>query len=229
MNNINAILGNSESNPTPDISSNDDHSKSTQHPDNKWLTKIIGWKIAGTLSFKRRHLDIQNQSVKELFSKYNFHLNEEVDWKNVPVYWRWEYDKTERMHAHFVILGFTDQFNCLYGENSFDCLRELELWFKAHWAEHGGVHIEQYDNEGWLNYITKPNSIMNSCFSPPIHYLKRQILAGKPGCYFPWLPSVYNGNYVYPRRMGAIDFTDLQKEVEIAGFENVTGGQIHAR
>jgi len=153
------------------------------HPDKEWLSKIKsfypcgeGWVICGTLSFKNRYLTNENSKVKDFFSRYNWHLAGEYNWENVPVYWRSEFDKTERMHVHFVLMDATPEFHYLRGvENTFKDSFELSKWFKNNWKE-GVSHFRKYENTGWIDYITKPNSMMDSCFSPPIHYLKRQIL-----------------------------------------------------
>ncbi len=154
------------------------------HPDTSWLLKIkghppcgYGWVITGTLSFRAKYLDIQNDKVKDLFAKLSWYMNGEYNWKNVPVYWKWELDKNERVHCHFVLLDATPEFHYLRGvENSFKNANELAQWLKNTWNIHGISHYRSYENEGWLKYITKPNPIMNSCFSPAIAYLKRQIL-----------------------------------------------------
>ena len=157
------------------------------HPDRSWLLKITnfppcgdGWKICGTLSFKTKHLDTQNDKVKKLFSALSWHLNGEFDWRNVPVYWRWEYDSKERLHCHFVLMDATPEFHYLRGsENSFPDELALVSWLKRNWRKHGVSHYRGYEDDGWLRYITKDNPFMQSCYTPPIHYLKRKALAGQ--------------------------------------------------
>jgi hypothetical protein len=153
------------------------------HPDRAWLTKITsfhpcgdGWVICGTLSFKIKHLHTQNEKVKSLFGALNWHMNGEFNWKNVPVYWRWEYDSKERIHCHFVLMDATPEFHYLRGsENSFADEFALVAWLKSNWT-HGVSHFRRYEDEGWLNYLTKDNPLLQSCYAPPIHYLKRKCL-----------------------------------------------------
>ena len=155
------------------------------HPDLPWIKQIIGWKLCGTLSFRYRFLDTQNDKVKDLFARYNWHLTGEYNFKNVPVYWKWEFDNNDRLHCHFVLLETHPEFDWLRGsEHSFANAVELANWLKGNW-KHGISHFTGYRDAGWLEYITKQNTLMNSCFTPPIHYLKRQVQEGKPGCFFP--------------------------------------------
>ena len=162
-----------------------------QHPDYEWIKEIRHWKLCGTLTFKTRYLDTQNDKVKDFFARYNWHLTGEYNWKNVPVYWRWELDDTERLHAHFVHLPHTGEFDWLTGcENQFKSPNDLAIWMKYNW-NHGISHYQTYNDNGWLKYITKPNSMMCSCYSPPIHYLKKQVQAGKVGSFWPWLEHDY--------------------------------------
>ncbi len=172
------------SNTTKSVSSNSNSNSNTVwvHPDSTWLLEIEGfppcgegWKVTGTLTFRQRFLDIKNDLVKDLFSKLNWHLNGEYDWKNVPVYWRWEYDENERMHAHFVLMDATPEFHYLRGsENSFHSLLDLTEWMGKNW-KHGVSDYAAYRDKGWLKYLLELSAIPNTCYSPPIHFLKRKL------------------------------------------------------
>ena len=152
------------------------------HPDSTWLLEINGfplcgegWKLTGTLTFRQRFLAIQNDLVKDLFSELNFYMNGEHDWKNVPVYWRWEYDETERMNVHFVLMDATPEFHWLRGsENSFSSSEDLVQWLNNNW-KHGKSEYADYLDNSWLQHLLRIGTIHNTCFSPPIHYLKTQI------------------------------------------------------
>ena len=158
-----------------------------EHPDYYWLSKITGWKLAGTLTFRHKFLDTENSIVKDFFGRYHWHLNGDYKWKNVPVYWRWEFDKNERLHCHFVMIDNHYEFDWLTGcDHKFKNPAELTAWLKRNW-KHGTSEYSICRDNGWLEYITKKNSLMDSCFSPPIHYLKREVVAGRDGCFFPRL------------------------------------------
>ena len=145
------------------------------HPDTKWLLQIEGWVLTGTLSFRTKYLDIQNDKVKDLFSRLNYHMNGEYNWKNIPAYWRWESDTSDRIHCHFAMLDAHPEFHYLRGvENTFSNRHDLAKWLKKSWL-HGVSHYAPYESNGWLTYITKPNPFMNSCFAPPVAYLKRKV------------------------------------------------------
>lgn len=154
----------------------------TVHPDREWLKKIVGypdwgdgWALAGTLSFRKKLLNTENDQVKWLFGELNLHLNGEYNWKNVPVYWRFEADESNRIHAHFVLLDATPEFHWIRGLNhDFVSPFALAAWLKRKWNQNGVSHYRRYEDSGWLDYLTKANPIMDSCFSPPIHYLKRK-------------------------------------------------------
>lgn len=160
----------------------------SSHPDRHWLQQIYGWAIAGTLTFSAKLNQPENQLIKSYFSLLNYHLNFEYDWRNVPVYWTWHEQNRiggERLHVHFAILDYTPEWNLLAGsENQFTSQAELHRWIKKNWR-HGTSMIEPC-GKNWISYITRPDSMLSSCFSPPIHHLKRKALAGQRACFFPW-------------------------------------------
>lgn len=175
----------------------------SNHPDNQWLKKIVGWTFNGTLSFASRQPAVNHSLVKNFFALYNYHLDGEFNWKNVPVYWKWEADENDRLHIHFVLLAYTPEFNWLEGgEHQFRGANEVADWMRTNWR-HGKSEFAGYRNFGWLNYITKDNPVMDSCFTPPIHHLKKKVAkmedlekngkldAGRKVCFFPWLPWLY--------------------------------------
>jgi len=207
--------------------SNENDNHPIIHPDLRWLQKIIGWTLCGTLSFKHRYLDTQNDKVKDFFGRYNWHLSGEYNWKNIPSYWKWEFDKNDRLHCHFVMLDTHPEFYWLHGsENTFADAPELAKWMKNNW-KHGISHYAIYRDTGWLNYITKQNSLMNSCFTPPIHFLKRQVeineesKVDKMGCFFP----DYYGVNTTPKNNGISD-KPVCKKPFIPEGNGLNGGQI---
>lgn len=162
---------------------------SRQHPDRYWLQQIDGWVVAGTLTFSARLNQPDHQLVKSYFSLLNYHLNGEFDWRNVPVYWNWQEQNRnggERLHVHFALFDYTPEWNCLAGsENQFASRAELLRWLKSNW-KHGTSMIEPCGKK-WIKYITRQDSMLCSCYSPPIHHLKRKALAGERACFFPWI------------------------------------------
>jgi hypothetical protein len=163
----------------------------TQHPDHCWMAQIEHWAIAGTLNFATKLHQPKNHLLKSYFGLLNYHLNGEYNWKNVPVYWRWQQNNKnggERLHVHFAILESTPEFHWLDGvENSFQTSAQAIRWLKSNWT-HGGCLIEPFRQDGnWIKYITRADdNSWDSCYSPPIHHLKRKAISGEPAMYFPW-------------------------------------------
>jgi len=157
--------------------------------DADWLNKIEGWVVAGTLTFSARLNQPDHQLVKSYFSLLNYHLNGVFDWRNVPVYFCWqEHNRKggERLHVHFALLDYTPEWNYLAGsEYQFASQAELLRFLKANWKD--GTSMIEPCGKKWINYITRPDSMLCSCYSPPIHNLKRRALAGERACSFPWL------------------------------------------
>jgi len=177
----------------PEIPIDQNVSELHQHPDREWLQSIIDWAVVGKLYFRTKQNTVDHDILKQYFAKLNIHMNGRLDWRNVPVFWRWRCPRnTRRIYVQFLLYRHTESHTIGYGHNlhtvvGFDCLEgqinrfqglgELCGWLKKEWS-YGTSHIfPMTDLKESVDSITRTDEeIWDTCYSPHIHHLKKNYL-----------------------------------------------------
>jgi hypothetical protein len=163
-----------------------------EHPELKWMKHTRGWIAYGLLTIGDSNNPINNADIKRLFSEYNNYLNGVPNYKNVPVFWRYEESEQYRIHIHYIILKESPNFHYLNGSvRSFKSGMQLKAWLVRKWREITNSR-DTYSNFScgieseirMIRYILKPrdrngenSKILKTHFTPPIDALKRHIIS----------------------------------------------------
>ena len=151
---------------------------SRHHPDHEWLKRFNRWELTVNLTYPKKQswkkgMKTHIREVNQFFGELSYELTgrprpEELSW-----FVCWQVEK-DHLHIHGV-LGSNDKVNILKGrENSFTGYPALISFLGRKWIHGQSFYEIIHDQDGWINYITRPGTVVGTWSSPAMQSLKSQ-------------------------------------------------------
>ena len=154
---------------------------SKHHPDHEWLKKFHRWELTVNLTYRnnegwKKDARTRRAEINRLFASLANELSGLPRPESLSWYVKWQVDEKnqDHLHAHGV-LGSNDKVNILKGRRtSFTGYPPLIAFLGSQWGSGLSFFQPIRDQDGWINYITRPNPIQETWTSPAMKSLKSQ-------------------------------------------------------
>lgn len=156
------------------------------HPDHQWLKRFQRWELTINLTYRdnegwKKDAKKRRREINELFGSLAKELTGLDRPQDLAWYVRWQVDENnqDHLHAHGV-LGSNDKVNILKGRRaSFTGYPALMEFLGGQWRSGKSFFQPIRAQDGWINYITRPNPIQETWTSPAMKSLKNQWHEGR--------------------------------------------------
>ena len=156
------------------------------HPDHEWLKQFHRWELTVNLTYRNnegwtKDTRTRRMEINRLFGSLaaeltGLHQPEALSW-----YIRWQVDEKNENHFHaHGVLGSNEKVNILAGRRTkFTGYPALMAFLGKEWGSAKSLFQPIYDQDGWINYITRDNPIKETWTSPAMKSLKNQWHEGR--------------------------------------------------
>lgn len=154
------------------------------HPDHKWLKQFNRWELTVNLTYRynqgwKKDIKTLRREINQFFGELAHELTGIPRPELLSWYVRFQIDDNDRFHAHGV-LGSNGAVKLLDGrERKFTGYPELMAFMGSQWTHGSSLFQPIHNQAGWINYITRPNSVQETWASPVLKSLKNQCLERK--------------------------------------------------
>lgn len=153
------------------------------HPDHEWLKQFHRWELTVNLTYRSdegwtKDARTRRMEINRLFGSLAKELTGLQRPESLSWYVRWQVDEKNQDHLHVHgVLGSNDKVNILKGRRtSFTGYPALMAFLGDQWGSAKSLFQPIYSQDGWINYITRPNPIQETWTSPAMKSLKNQWL-----------------------------------------------------
>ena len=149
------------------------------HPDHEWLKQFNRWELTVNLTYRynqgwKKDTKTRRREINQFFGELAHELTGLPRPEMLSWYVRFQIDDNDRFHVHGV-LGSNDKVNILNGrKRKFTGYPELMAYLGNAWKSGSSFFQPIHDQDGWINYLTRPNSVQETWTSPAMKSLKSQ-------------------------------------------------------
>ena len=154
---------------------------SKHHPDHEWLKQFNRWELTVNLTYRNnegwtKDARTRRAEINRLFASLANELSGLPRPESLSWYIRWQVDEKNQDHFHaHGVLGSNEKVNIFKGRRtSFTGYPPLIEFLGSRWGSGLSFFQPIRNQDGWINYITRPNPIQETWTSPAMKSLKSQ-------------------------------------------------------
>lgn len=154
---------------------------SKHHPDHEWLKQFHRWELTVNLTYRnnegwKKDARTRRAEINQLFASLANELSGLPRPESLSWYVKWQVDEKNQDHFHaHGVLGSNEKVNIFKGRRtSFTGYPPLIEFLGSRWGSGLSFFQPIRNQDGWINYITRPNPIQETWTSPAMKSLKSQ-------------------------------------------------------